>query len=160
MTNALDFFKPSNLFSFGSQMFNNWFDNLSVDDFTNSPKVNVKETDKAYEIEIANPGFSKDETTIEVKDNVLYVSMTSESKEGENDGDKYHCKQWSKTSFQENWNLPENVIEDLKVRSDHTLVKQVHFTDLPNVIALHKDGTHVLHCNNRMGHGHLLRFHV
>ena len=112
MTNALDFFKPSNLFSFGSQMFNNWFDNLSVDDFTNSPKVNVKETDKAYEIEIANPGFSKDETTIEVKDNVLYVSMTSESKAGENDGDKYHCKQWSKTSFQENWNLPENVIED------------------------------------------------
>lgn len=112
MTNALDFFKPSNLFSFGSQMFNNWFDNLGVDDFTNSPKVNVKETDKAYEIEIANPGFSKDETTIEVKNNVLYVSMTSESEEGENDGDKYHCKQWSKTSFKENWNLPENVIED------------------------------------------------
>ena len=110
MTNALDFFAPKDLFNF--PVFKSWFDDLIPEHFTNSPKVNVKETDKAYEIEIANPGFSKDETKIEVKDGVIYVQMTSESKEGENDGHKYHVKQWSKSSYQESWNLPENVIED------------------------------------------------
>jgi len=110
MTNALDFFAPKDLFNF--PVFKSWFDDLIPEHFTNSPKVNVKETDKAYEIEIANPGFSKDETNIKVENGVIYVSMTSESEEGENDGKKYHVKQWSKSSYQESWNLPENVIED------------------------------------------------
>jgi len=113
MKNALDFFSPRSLFNF----YDDWFDfeknpffGVSTN-FANTPKVNVKETDKAYEIEIANPGFTKDETSIKVEDGVLFVSMLSESKEGEEDK-KYHRKQWSKSSYQESWNLPENVIED------------------------------------------------
>ena len=111
MTNALDFFGAKDLFDFGFNPIKTFFGNFVPANFTNSPKVNVKETDKAYEIEIANPGFSKDETNIKIEDGVIYVSMTSESKEGDGDG-KYHCKQWSKTSYSESWNLPENVIED------------------------------------------------
>ena len=82
MTNALSF-KNHDLFGFMPTFMSNWFDDFGMipSNFTNSPKVNVKETDKAYEIEIANPGFSKDETKIEVKDGVIHVSMTSESKE-------------------------------------------------------------------------------
>ena len=39
--------------------------------------------------------------------------MESESKEDEKKEDhKYHVKQWSKSSYSESWNLPENVIED------------------------------------------------
>lgn len=113
MTNALNFFRPNSLFDFGNMpIFKTWFDDLIPNHFTNSPKVNVKETDKAYEIEIANPGFSKDETNIEIKDHVIYVSMVSESKEEEKNEHKYHVKQWSKSSFEESWNLPENVIEE------------------------------------------------
>lgn len=108
MTNALDFFTTKNLFDFPK--FDDFFNVSNY--FTKSPKVNVKETDKAYEIEIANPGFSKDETSIEIKDHVIYVSMSSESEEGENDGDKYHVHQWSKSSYSESWNLPDNVIEE------------------------------------------------
>ena len=109
MTNALDFFNHKNLLDYMSD----WFGDLKMIplNFTNSPKVNVKETDKAYEIEIANPGFSKDETKIEVKDGIIYVSMTSENKD-EDENSKYHCKQWSKSSYKESWNLPDNVIED------------------------------------------------
>lgn len=109
MTNALDFFNRKNLLDYMSD----WFGDLKMIplNFTNSPKVNVKETDKAYEIEIANPGFSKDETKIEVKDGIIYVSMTSENKD-EDENSKYHCKQWSKSSYKESWNLPDNVIED------------------------------------------------
>ena len=109
MTNALDFFNSKNLLDYMSD----WFGDLKMIhlNFTNSPKVNVKETDKAYEIEIANPGFSKDETKIEVKDGIIYVSMTSENND-EDENSKYHCKQWSKSSYKESWNLPDNVIED------------------------------------------------
>ena len=109
MTNALDFFNRKNLLDYMSD----WFGDLKMIplNFSNSPKVNVKETDKAYEIEIANPGFSKDETKIEVKDGIIYVSMTSENKD-EDENSKYHCKQWSKSSYKESWNLPDNVIED------------------------------------------------
>ena len=86
MTNALDFFNRKNLLDYMSD----WFGDLKMIplNFTNSPKVNVKETDKAYEIEIANPGFSKDETKIEVKDGIIYVSMTSENKD-EDENSKY-----------------------------------------------------------------------
>lgn len=113
MTNALDLFNRKNLFGYMPTFMSNWFDDFGMipTNFTNSPKVNVKETDKAYEIEIANPGFSKDETKIEVKDGIIHVSMTSENKEGEGTG-KYHCKQWIKSSYEESWNLPSNVIED------------------------------------------------
>ena len=113
MTNALDFFNRKNLFGYMPTFMSNWFDDFGMipTNFTNSPKVNVKETDKAYEIEIANPGFSKDETKIEVKDGIIHVLMTSESDEGEGT-EKYHCKQWSKSSYEESWNLPSNVIED------------------------------------------------
>ena len=114
MTNALSF-KNRDLFGFMPTFMSNWFDDFGMipSNFTNSPKVNVKETDKAYEIEIANPGFSKDETNIKIENGVIYVSMTSESKEGQDDDQhKYHVKQWSKSSYQESWNLPENVIED------------------------------------------------
>ena len=38
--------------------------------------------------------------------------MLSESNEDEETEKKYHRKQWSKSSYQESWNLPENVIED------------------------------------------------
>ena len=114
MTNALSFKNRDNLFGFMPTFMTNWFDDFGLipTNFTNSPKVNVKETDKAYEIEIANPGFGKDETKIDVKDHVIYVSMSSESKDEKEDEHKYHVKQWSKSSYQESWNLPENVIED------------------------------------------------
>lgn len=110
MTNALDFFAPKDLFDFNP--IKTFFGDFVPTNFTNSPKVNVKETDKAYEIEIANPGFTKDETNIKIENDVIYVSMTSESKEGENDGHKYHVKQWSKSSYQESWSIPDNVIQE------------------------------------------------
>ena len=112
MSNALDFFGTKDLFDFSFNPIKTFFGDFVPANFTNSPKVNVKETDKAYEIEIANPGFGKDDTKIEIKDGVIYVSMTSKSEENEKNEHKYHVKQWSKSSYYESWNLPENVIED------------------------------------------------
>ena len=109
LVNDLDLFSPKSFLD------DDWFNfrkyPIFGNNFANSHKVNVKETDKAYEIEIANPGFTKDETTIKIEDDVIYVSMTSESKEDDGDGE-YYRKQWSKISYSESWNLPENVIQE------------------------------------------------
>lgn len=118
-TNALNFWKP---FSFGEMpIFSTWFDDLipqSSKFFTNSPKVNIKETDKAYEIEIANPGFSKEDTEVKIEDNVLYVSMNLETETKDEDEQKYHVKQWKKSSYEESWNIPSNVkIDEISAKN-------------------------------------------
>ena len=48
MTNALDFFGTKDLFDFGFNPVKTFFGDFVPSNFTNSPKVNVKETDKAY----------------------------------------------------------------------------------------------------------------
>ena len=116
MKHALNFFSPKSLFAFDDD----WFDfsknplfGISKN-FADSPKVNVKETDKAYEIEIANPGFGKEDTNIKIKDHVIYVEMNleTETKDEDEKDHKYHVKQWKKSSYQESWNIPENVDEE------------------------------------------------
>ena len=106
MKNALSFYRKNLL----DKIFNFDDDDFLVSNFTNSPKVNVKETDKAYEIEIATPGFNKENTEVKVTDGILYVFIDEESENEENT--KYHVRQWSRSSYAESWNIPENVIED------------------------------------------------
>ena len=72
MTNALSFFNDP--FNFESlPIFKTFFGDLQLmpTKFINSPKVNIKETDEAYEIEIANPGVTKDQT--EIYDTIKYI---------------------------------------------------------------------------------------
>lgn len=108
MKNALTLFGTKKFNSLVDQLFG---DNFLTMDFTDSPKVNIKETDKAYEIEIASPGFDKENTNVEILNGVLSVTINSESDNAENDT-KYHVREWSKSSFSESWNIPDDVIED------------------------------------------------
>lgn len=113
MTKALNVFEPNDFFNFGNMpILKSFFNNWVSDNFTDSPKINVKETDKAYEIEIANPGMTKNDVHVNIEDGVLFVKINVESSKDEENEHKYHVRQWSKSSYEESWNLPENVIED------------------------------------------------
>lgn len=115
MKNALSFRNRNDMFGFMPTFMTNWFDDFGMvpSNFTNSPKVNIKETDKAYEIEIANPGMTKNDVHVDVKDNTLYVNIDMETSEDDNSSEyKYHVHEWSKSSYQESWYLPKNVIQD------------------------------------------------
>lgn len=107
MKNALSLFNRP---SFLDGVFNDFGISDFFNNFTDSPKVNVKETDKAFEIEIATPGFSKENTEVTIKNGMISVSMNSET--DNTSDDKYHVKQWSKSSFNESWSIPDNVDED------------------------------------------------
>ena len=72
------------------------------------PKVDVIETDKAYEIQFAVPGLSKDDFKIELNDNYLTVSgdrkISAEKKE-----QNYRSIETQYGSFSRSFTLPENV---------------------------------------------------
>lgn len=75
------------------------------------PAVNVKETEKNYEIEVAAPGRSKKDFNISAENGVLTIS--SETREEKEQKEKeYTRKEFSYSSFSRSFTLPENASED------------------------------------------------
>lgn len=72
------------------------------------PKVDVLETEQAFEIHFAVPGLSKEDFNIELKDN--YLTVSGERKFSNEKKDKnYHSIETSYGSFNRAFALPENV---------------------------------------------------
>jgi len=77
----------------------------------NLPAVNVKENEKNYEIEVAAPGFRKNDFNVSVDNRIL--TITAEKKEEtEKKDDNYTRKEFGYTSFSRSFSLPENISED------------------------------------------------
>lgn len=94
-----DFFDGDKFFD------SDWLRNKSL------PAVNVKETDKNFEIEVAAPGLSKKDFKVSAENGVLTIS--SEKKEEKEQKDKdYTRKEFSYNSFSRSFTLPENTDED------------------------------------------------
>jgi HSP20 family protein len=75
------------------------------------PAVNVKETDKNYQIEVAAPGRTKKDFNISAENGVLTIS--SEQKEEKEQKEKdYTRKEFSYSSFSRSFSLPENANEE------------------------------------------------
>jgi HSP20 family protein len=75
------------------------------------PAVNVRETEKSFDIEVAAPGFTKKDFKINVDNGVLTIS--SERKvENEQMEKDYTRREFSYNSFSRAFTLPENVNED------------------------------------------------
>ena len=94
--------------------------NLFNEDFWNGksqePALNIKETDDAFEVELAAPGFSKKDFEVTIEDGCLHVSAEkSDSKEEENDN--YTRKEFSYNSFEKRLQLPDSIKdEDVKAK--------------------------------------------
>ena len=76
-----------------------------------SPAVNIKETEKAFEIEIAAPGMTKDDFKIRVDNDeelVIALEKKHEDKE-EHKGENYLRREFSYTSYHQAFTLPDNI---------------------------------------------------
>lgn len=82
------------------------------------PAVNVKETDTAYELEVAAPGLSKDDFKIDVEGQTLTISAEKETKEEEKK-DTYSRKEFGYSSFKRSFNLPERTVETDKITAKY-----------------------------------------
>jgi HSP20 family protein len=100
--------------------FPNWVENFFRDDdfFANRwtremtvPAVNVKETERDFTLEVAAPGMKKEDFMVEVKEGNLCISAEAKM-EKEEKGENYTRKEFSFTSFNRSFWLPENVKSD------------------------------------------------
>jgi HSP20 family protein len=102
---------------------NNWLDN-AFDDFfdtralsrmnATAPAVNVKESDKAYTMEVAVPGIKKEFCRVTINndgDLELAIENKFEHK-GENKNEHFLRREFSYGNYQQTYTLPENVDKD------------------------------------------------
>lgn len=105
-----DFFKP----------WNEWFDDRWVKTI---PAVNVTETGKFFNLELAVPGLEKGDFKIDVTGNMLTVSAEKETKKEEGEKD-FTRREYNYTSFSRTFTLPENVFPDkIDAKYDNGILK-------------------------------------
>ncbi|MBR4525328.1 MAG: Hsp20/alpha crystallin family protein [Bacteroidales bacterium] len=90
-----------------------------------SPAVNIKETDKAFEIEIAAPGMTKEDFTIRVDNDeelVIALEKKHENKE-EHKGENYLRREFSYASYHQAFTLPDNIdVENIKAAMNNGIL--------------------------------------
>ena len=101
---------------------NNWLPTIFNDFFNddwfpmrsmaaNTPAINVKENDKAFLVEIAAPGMTKDDFRVHVNDQdqlVISVEKKHENKE-EDKNSKYLRREFNYMRFEQTLQLPDHV---------------------------------------------------
>ena len=75
------------------------------------PAVNVVEKAKEFNVEVAAPGFKKDDFKLEVKNGCLTISGELKTEEEKKD-EKYTRREFRFNSFMRTFTLPENVREE------------------------------------------------
>lgn len=75
------------------------------------PAVNIRETKKYYKLDVAVPGFKKEDFKITTQNGMLTISAET-SKEKEEKKENYTRREFSSSSFTRRFNLPDNVEEN------------------------------------------------
>ena len=125
------------------------FDDFFTDDFMGvpvcsqfaTPAVNIKETEKNYDIQIAAPGMTKDDFKLSINENnELVISLEkNDKKEEKNDKDEKHGtwlrREFSYASYSQSFVIPEDVeIEKIGAKMEHGVLN----IDLPKKEVVNK----------------------
>ncbi|MFA7687013.1 MAG: Hsp20/alpha crystallin family protein [Moheibacter sp.] len=82
------------------------------------PKVNIKETEQEYVLEVAAPGLDKEDFNIEVNEGILKLSASKKS-ESEEKNENYTRKEFGFQRFERNFVLPKNLISLDKIQAKY-----------------------------------------
>lgn len=78
----------------------------------NTPAVNIKETEKSFELDLAVPGMDKNDFKIELKNGGITISAQHENKvEEHNEKEHYSRREFSYKSFSRSFVLAEDLID-------------------------------------------------
>ena len=108
--------------------FSNYLDNFFNEDFipgnlaTSKPSVNIKETEDSFELELAAPGFEKEEFDIDIYHNVLTVSSATENKT-ESESENFTRREFNYSSFKRSFTIPESVNAE-KIKAEYRTADQ------------------------------------
>jgi HSP20 family protein len=105
----------------GSRGMDPWRDFFDVDFFNTGmpsvrnsmPAVNLSENDNSYTIDLAAPGYKKEDFHLKVNNDVLTISAETKNERTEgSDGREYSRREYTCSSFTRSFKLPENAKDD------------------------------------------------
>jgi len=82
------------------------------------PAVNIKENEHEYVVEMAVPGFKKEDFVIDVKDDVLTIS-SNVSKNVNEEKVRYTRREYEYAAFKRIFTLPENMVDVDKIAAKY-----------------------------------------
>ena len=103
---------------FNRDVFNWGLSNYS-DTNTTIPAVNIKETADHYEVQVAAPGMTKNDFSVELDGNTLIISSEKQSENDANNDFRYTAKEFSYQSFSRTFTLQKEVVDTEKMRATY-----------------------------------------
>ena len=79
------------------------------------PAVNVRENDEEITIELAAPGLRKEDFKLDYDNGRLTISSEKEEKFEEKEGEKITRREFSYSSFQRSFSVPETIVNTDKI---------------------------------------------
>ncbi len=86
---------------------------------TTLPALNVKETDDAFEIEVAAPGMNKNDFKVNLENNLLTITSEKKEEKEEEEKGRFTRREFSYQSFQRSFTVPETVVEGDKITAKY-----------------------------------------
>ncbi len=80
---------------------------------TTLPSVNIKENADGFNVEMAVPGFSKNDFKIELNHNVLTISSEKKVENETREGERFTRREYSYQSFSRSFTLPDSANGDM-----------------------------------------------
>lgn len=99
---------PSLLDDFFIRPWNDWFDGGLATRRMVVPAVNISERKDDYLVSMAAPGLKKEDFKIDVEGNMLTISSSKEE-ESEEKEEKFTRREYSYSSFERSFTLPDEV---------------------------------------------------
>lgn len=96
-----------------NELFEDFFDNGK-----NLPAMNIKEDDKFFEVELAVPGFSKDQIEVSLEDDKLHVFAEKSKEDVEEKEGEFTRREFTYNEFERFITLPDYVNPE-KVKANY-----------------------------------------
>ncbi len=105
-----------------TNFFNNDLENFGLSNFSSTnttlPSVNIKENPEGFEVEVAAPGFDKNDFIIELNGDVLTISSEKQIENETKDDERFTKREFSYQSFTRSFTLPD-VVESDKITAKY-----------------------------------------
>jgi len=105
---ALNEFVPTNFSNLIDRFFNESLSRAGGSQYSFVPRVDIIETEKAFEIQLAAPGMNKDDFKLDLNDNYLTISGERKFTKDKKDNN-FRSIETQYGTFSRSFSLPENV---------------------------------------------------
>ncbi|TAF33489.1 MAG: Hsp20/alpha crystallin family protein [Cytophagales bacterium] len=94
--------------------------------FRSTPAVNVSETDEAYFLEMAAPGYEKEDFKIDVDGHSLKISSKKAQENDTNDSKRYTKREFKYSHFERSFKLPKEAHKEHITAKYHNGILTLH----------------------------------